>query len=117
MMTPWNADPDTLRAQNRQVPQDLVQALSLTLDWALLASYRVAFEAIEHRNQMAELAARLERSGQRLDVPVPRPIAPPTVVAPQHLMPLDWIIDYEDANHETLFAMGRADAERALAQR
>jgi NTE family protein len=117
MMTPWNADPDTLRAQNRQVPQDLVQALSLTLDWALLASYRVAFEAIEHRNQMAELAARLEQSGERLDVPVPRPIAPPTVVAPQHLMPLDWIIDYEDANHQTLFAMGRADAERALAQR
>ena len=117
MMTPWNAEPDALRAQNRQVPQDLVQALSLTLDWALLASYRVAFEAIEHRNQMAELAARLERSGQALDVAVPRPIAPPTVVAPRSLMPLDWIIDYEDANHQILFAMGRADAERALAQR
>ena len=31
--------------------------------------------------------------------------------------PLDWIIDYEDTNHQTLFAMGKADAERALAQR
>jgi len=117
MMTPWNADPDTLRSQNRQVPQDLVQALSLTLDWALLASYRVAFEMLEHRNQMAELAARLESSGQPLDVAVPRPIAPPTVVAPQQLMPLDWIIDYEDANHMALFELGRADAARALAQR
>jgi NTE family protein len=124
MMTPWNADPDTMRLQTRQMPKDLVQALSLTLDWALLASYRVAFEALEHRNQLAEAAAKLDRAAQmlgeeglRLSGPVPRPIAPPTVIAPASLMPLDWIIDYEDANHQALFAMGRADAERVLAQR
>lgn len=117
MMTPWNADPDALRAQNQQVPQDLVQALSLTLDWALLASYRVAFEAIEYRNRLAEMAGMLERAGQKLDLAVPRPISPPTVIAPESLMPLDWIVDYEDANHRTLFAMGKSDAERALRQR
>jgi NTE family protein len=124
MMTPWNADPDTMRLQTRQMPKDLVQALSLTLDWALLASYRVAFEALDHRNQLAEAAAKLDRAAQmlgeeglRFSGPVPRPIAPPTVIAPESLMPLDWIIDYEDANHQTLFAMGKADAERALAQR
>ena len=48
---------------------------------------------------------------------IPRPIAPPTVIAPDSLMPLDWIIDYEEANHQTLFAMGKADALRALAHR
>lgn len=124
MMTPWNANPDELRAQNRQVPEDLVQALSLTLDWALLASYRVAFEVIEQRNQMADAAAKLERAAQqtgdgslRLSHLVPRPIAPPTVIAPASLMPLDWIIDYEDANHRTLMSMGRGDAVRALKQR
>ena len=41
----------------------------------------------------------------------------PTVIAPDSLMPLDWIIDYEEANHQTLFAMGKADAVRALAKR
>lgn len=124
MMTPWNADPDALRLETRQMPQDLVQALSLTLDWALLASYRVAFESIAQRNQLAEAAAKLARAaeqlgdaGLRLGGPTPRPIAPPTVIAPEHLMPLDWIIDYESANHEVLFAMGKADAERALARR
>jgi len=124
MMTPWNADPDTMRLQTRQMPKDLVQALSLTLDWALLASYRVAFEALEHRNQLADAAAKLERAAQmlgeqglRISGPVPRPIAPPTVIAPEQLMPLDWIIDYEEANHQTLFAMGKADAERALRTR
>jgi len=94
------------------------QALSLTLDWALLASYRVAFEAIEHRNQLADAAAKLARAAQQtgdssleLVGMIPRPIAP------ANLMPLDWIIDYEQANHQTLFAMGKADATRALAQR
>ena len=114
MMTPWNADPDALRAQNKRVPEDLVQALSLTLDWALLASYRTAFEAIEHRNRLAEMAERLREAGRQLDTSVPRPIRPPTVIAPESLMPLDWIVDYEEANHQTLFAMGRSDATRAL---
>jgi len=39
------------------------------------------------------------------------------VIAPEQLMPLDWIVDYEEANHRTLFAMGRADAERTLTLR
>ena len=40
-----------------------------------------------------------------------------TVIAPQALMPPDWIIDYQTANHQTLFAMDKADAARALAKR
>jgi NTE family protein len=124
MMTPWNTDPDALRAQARQLPQDLVQALSLTLDWALLASYRVAFRVLTYRNLLAEAAEKLERAVQqtgdetlRLSIPVARHISMPTVIAPQELMPLEWIIDYEDANHRRLFEMGKVDAERALAHR
>ena len=123
MMTPWNADPSAMRAQTRQMPQDLVQALSLTLDWALLASYRVAFEMLEHRNSLAEAALKLQRAAQQtgdqslLMTSVPRPVALPTVIAPEELMPLDWIVDYEASNHLALFERGRADAARALAQR
>jgi hypothetical protein len=32
-------------------------------------------------------------------------------------MPLEWIVDYEESNHHTLFEMGRADAEHTLTQR
>jgi NTE family protein len=124
MMSPWNADPAVLQASTRQMPQDLVQALTLTLDWSLLASYRVAFEAIEHRNQLArameQLRAAAARLGDEMDLPDStgfRYIAQPTVIAPQELMPLDWIIDYEDANHHKLFQMGKDDARRALAKR
>lgn len=126
MMTPWNDDPEIIREQiqRQQMPEDLVQALSLTLDWALLASYRVAFNMLEQRNQLAEAAAKLQRAAAQtgdqsllMPGPVPRAVAPPTVIAPQELMPLDWIIDYERDNHEELFRLGRADAERAMAQR
>jgi NTE family protein len=123
MMTPWNADASAMRAQTRQMPQDLVQALSLTLDWALLASYRVAFEMLEHRNSLAEAALKLQRAARQTGDPsllmasVPRPVALPMVIAPQELMPLDWIVDYETSNHLALFERGRADAARSLAQR
>jgi NTE family protein len=124
MMTPWNADPAVMRQQTGQFPEDLVQALSLTLDWTLLASYRVAFEMLEHRNHLAEAAAKLKRAAQQmsdesllLSGRIFRPVALPTVIAPEQLMPLDWIVDYEPANHLKLFQMGKADAERALAER
>lgn len=120
MMTPWNADPAELRAR-AAVPQDLAQAMSLTLDWALLASYRVAFEGLRQRNQLAEAQARLREAAERYGDPtlLPagaplRPIRMPTVVAPTELMPLEWIVDYEEENHHRLFAQGRADALRAL---
>lgn len=116
MMTPWSPTPAS--SGPAAPPQDLVQALTLTLDWALLASYRVAFEALEQRNRLAEAIARLRAAGlEPPPGPAPRPIAMPIVVAPEQLMPLDWIVDYEEANHHTLFELGYNDAQRALQRR
>jgi NTE family protein len=114
MMSPWHADADCPQTPAGRLPQDMVQALTLTLDWALLASYRMAFEALRQRNALAAMAASLERAGAQELPRVPKPIRMPTVIAPRELMPLEWIVDYETANHEHLFALGRADAERAL---
>ncbi len=112
MMTPWSPSP---HEPSLAAPRDLVQAATLALDWTLLASYRMAFEALEQRNRLAEAMARLRAAGLELPPgPVPRPIALPTVIAPLTLMPLDWIIDYESVNHHRLFTQGRADALRAL---
>lgn len=123
MMTPWHTTPDVPIAP-QTLPEDLVQALTLTLDWALLASYRVAFEMLEHRNQLADAAAQLEQAAARLGDEsllmkgrIPRRIATPLVIAPQDMMPLEWIVDYEDGTHQHLFAQGYADAVRALAER
>lgn len=126
MMTPWNADPETLQADasNRQMPDDLVQALTLTLDWTLLASYRAAVKMLRRSNQLAEAAAKLARAAEqmgdeslRMTGTIPTRITEPTVIAPEKLMPLEWIIDYEERNHQALFQQGKADAQRALAHR
>lgn len=121
MMTPWDVAPEAMRQQLQSAPEDLVQALSLTLDWALLASYRAAIKMLRAYNRLAEAARKLERAAQQTGDPaltlegnIPRIIAEPLVIAPQQLMPLEWIIDYEERNHLALFEMGRNDALRAL---
>lgn len=119
MMSPWYEQEQRLP----ELPQDLVQALALTLDWSLLASYRMALKLLEARNQLVDAAERLERAAQltgddtlRLPATVyrHRRLSPPTIIAPTSPMPLDWIVDYEQRNHCILFEMGRSDALRVL---
>ena len=123
MMTPWNEDPAALRAQLQHLPEDLVQGLSLTLDWSLLASYRAALKTLRSYNRLAEAAQELDRAAEMTGDEsfrmhnVPRHIAEPMVISPESMMPLEWLIDYEEETHQHLFELGRADAERALAQR
>lgn len=122
LMTPWNEDATAFQAQLQGMPKDLVQALTLTLDWALLASYRAALKQLKTYNRLAQAEQQLKRAAEVtgdssfIMERMPRYIAEPIVIAPERLMPLDWIVDYEEANHHTLFEMGRADAERTLAQ-
>ena len=123
LMTPWNEDAAAFQEQLQGMPKDLVQALTLTLDWALLASYRAALKQLKTYNRLAQAEQLLKRAAETtgdssfLMDRMPRYIAEPIVIAPEHLMPLDWIVDYEEANHLTLFEMGRSDAERILGQR
>lgn len=124
MMTPWHENQSQMHHIVQRDPQDLMQAMTLTLDWSLLASYRVALKMLHNYNLMAEAAERLERAAQQTgddSLRMPNLIRPrislPTVISPQKLLPLDWIIDYEQANHEALFTMGKMDAEKALTTR
>ncbi len=123
MMTPWEATTGDLRAHLQQVPNDLAQALWLTLDWSLLASYRASIKMLRLYNQLAEAAIKLEHAAQQtgdmslLMGSAPRIIAEPTVIAPSQLLPLEMILDYEEHNHRKLFEMGYADALQALRKR
>jgi NTE family protein len=124
MMTPWYDNPEDAPAQALQPPHDLVQALALTLDWSLLASYRMALKLLQSYNELVDAAEKLERAADqtgdeslRIISSRLRRVSLPTVIAPQEFMPMEWIIDYEEATHHKLFAMGKADAERTLAQR
>lgn len=117
LMTPWGPSAEAA-APAAPVPQDLAQSIALTLDWALLASYRVAFELLDQRNRLADAIAAMRDAGLPPPPgPAPRRIPMPIVVAPRQLMPLEWIVDYEEANHLRLFELGYADAMRAMAGR
>jgi NTE family protein len=124
MMTPWYDDPEDVAPQPLDPPNDLVQSLALTLDWTLLASYRTALKLLKNYNMLADAMEKLERAAEvtgddtlRLAAARFRRVSLPTVIAPQEFMPMDWIVDYEEATHRKLFAMGKADAERALRAR
>lgn len=114
MMSPW-LDGDATSVP--PLPDNLFQGLARTLDWALAASYHTALDLLEERNQLAEAVAQLLAAGLPWHGPRPRPFRRPLIVAPQELMPPDWIIDYEPATHEYLFKLGYDDAVRALSQR
>lgn len=124
MMTPWDAEPDDAQQQLMAMPNDLAQILWLTLDWALLASYRSAFKLLKVYNSIAEAAQKLETAAALMGDPslrwegrMPHRIAEPLVIAPSKLMPLEWIVDYESKNHDQLVAMGYDDAMAALKKR
>ncbi len=123
MMTPWDAEPEDADTKLEDVPQDLVQALWLTLDWALLASYRASFKLLKVYNRMADMAQRLnaaaDKTGDqtlRWSEAMPHRVREPIVIAPESLMSLEWIVDYERANHAVLFAQGAADVARCFPQ-
>jgi NTE family protein len=124
MMTPWYDETGTAPARPLQPPNDLIQALALTLDWSLLASYRTALAMLENYNKLVDAAAMLERAAEqtgdaslRMAGASLRRVSLPTVIAPEEFMPMDWIVDYEESTHRKLFEMGQADALRVLAGR
>jgi NTE family protein len=124
MMTPWYDDPEDTVPQQLDPPNDLIQSLALTLDWTLLASYRTALKLLKNYNMLAEAMEKLDRAAEMtgdqtlcLAASPFRRISLPTVIAPQTFMPMEWIVDYEESTHRKLFAMGKADAERALQAR
>lgn len=124
MMTPWSEEGHTADEELLDPPQDIVQSLTLALDWAMLASYRQAFRIMRRYNQLAEAAEKLNRAADitgdesfRMTGVLPRRIAEPTVISPEHLMPMEWIVDYESERHEQLFEMGYRDTLRAFALR
>lgn len=124
MMTPWHEEETQEAMALEEVPHDMVQALSLTLDWSMLASYRTTLKLLRSYNQIVEATEKLDRAAQqtgdeslRMQYHGLRRMPLPTIIAPVNPMPMDWIIDYEEANHRTLFRMGKEDALRALSQR
>lgn len=106
MMTPWWETGEQAPAHGR-LPQDFGEAMTWTLDWALLSSFRVDLKLIRTFNKLAqaEIDAGQPPSYRRCE---------DIIVAPEAFLPVERIIDYDEPASRDLIARGYAAAERAF---
>jgi NTE family protein len=108
LMTPWWDEEADTPAAARHMPNSFTDALTWTLDWALLASFRERLHLIEAYNQFA--AQERERGGE----PYRYRSIKVVIVAPQEFLPAARIIDYDEEASRPLIQLGYEAAERAF---
>ena len=107
LMTPWWRAGELPPERARSLPASFDEALTWTLDWGLLASFRERLRLIEAYNRFAKRERAEGRSELRYrEVKV-------VIVAPNDFFPVARIIDY-DAHSEHLIALGYQAAENAF---
>ena len=92
------------------MPASFGDAITWTLDWALLASFRERLRLIEAYNRLAE-RERAEGNG-----PYHYRMVKVVVVAPDDFLPAARIIDYDAEVSRDLIEAGRLAAERVFQQ-
>lgn len=135
IMTPWEEDGET----HTETPGNIFSAVSMTLEWALLASFQADLKLFRRINDLVRLEvenARLRatnslliekiREGQELDLVdadgdgIPdifqskfQALPDPIIVSPRKPIPVEQIVRYTREGHEKLYEMGYQDALRA----
>jgi NTE family protein len=107
MMTPWWEPGDEVPLRARELPASFNEAITWTLDWALLSSFRDRLHVIEFYNQLARqerAEGHQQLSYRQVNI---------VIVAPKEFFPVARIIDY-DAESSALIAQGYAAAEAAF---
>jgi len=103
LMTPW-WESGEIPSSRQALPRDFGQAITWTLDWALLASFRANLQLLRSFNDQIALdeAAGIPRRYRRIDV---------LIAAPEEFLPVERIIDYDEDASSMLIERGRAAAE------
>ncbi len=135
LMTPWEEDEE----YETETPGNLLSAASVTLEWALLASFQADLKLFRRINDLVRLEvenARLRatnlllvekiRAGQDIDLEdadgdgIPdvfqnkfQALPDPIIVSPRKPIPVEQIVRYTREGHEKLYEMGYQDAKRA----
>lgn len=108
LMTPWWEGGDPAPRAARRMPQSFGEAVTWTLDWALLASFRERLDLIEAYNQFAE-RERAQGPG-----PYRYRKVKVIIIAPDDFMDAARIIDYDGDVSAGLIEMGYAAAKKAF---
>jgi len=134
LMTPWDDE------ANVDVPDSLIQAAGLSLDWALLASFRSDLKMLRRVNQVVQLLSENQRLRAIIEELVDnldnenaaslyadvdkdgipdvledtlRILPDPVVVSPRKMIPVEQIVSYTLEGHQRMYDMGYEDARRA----
>lgn len=126
LMTPWiehGRDRSTgapVDAKGLPLPQSFNEALTFTLDWLLLASFRERLRVTEAYNnlaQMGEQCSQVIAAGGQATPAMPRyRQVDIVVVSPERFFPAARILDYDERT-ERLIQLGYEAAERAFQAR
>lgn len=106
MMTPWWESEEDAPHMGR-LPQNFGEAITWTLDWALLASFRAELRLMRTLNRLAEMARKVGEAQQYR-------VVEPVIVAPEEFLPVERIIDYDEPASRKLIEMGYQAAEKAF---
>lgn len=109
MMTPWWETGETA-PDHARLPRDFGEAITWTLDWALLSSFRVDLKLIRAFNKLAQ--ADID-NGSTPQYRVFRDV----IVAPEKFLPVERIIDYDEPASRDLIEQGYNAAKRAFEAR
>lgn len=107
LMTPWWEAGERPPLRRQGLPNNFGEALTWTLDWALLASFRVSLELARTHNERAKREIEngvTPRQYRQVKV---------VIVAPQDFLPVTRIIDYDEPASRQLIAMGYEAARTA----
>jgi NTE family protein len=133
MMTPWIeggrnlSSGEAVDARGLPLPQSFNEALTFTLDWMLLASFRERMRVTEAYNKLAELGRQYDQAlaqvaGSPAALAETLPAQPPpmryrqvniVVVAPERFFPAARILDYDERTYR-LIDLGYEAAQRAF---
>jgi NTE family protein len=108
LLTPWWELNERAPVRRQGLPSNFGEAITWTLDWALLASFRVSLElARNHNAQVKEARARGEESPGLREANI-------IIVAPEDFLPVTRIIDYDEPASRQLIEMGYQAAKNAF---
>ena len=109
IMTPWWEKGEEAPLRRQHLPRDFGEALTWTLDWALLASFRITLQLIRSYNKLAVL-------DREAGIPPRYREVQDVIVAPQDFLPVTRIIDYDEPASRALIDAGYTAAEAAFRQ-
>ncbi len=108
LMTPWWESNDPIPRSARKLPNSFGDAITWTLDWMLLSSFRERMKLIQTFNA---LAAREREEGKG---PYKYREVKVIIAAPDDFLPVERIIDYDGNVSEMLIGLGYDAAQKVF---